>query len=216
MVDLETNAGDRQTPMAIVRWKTGKRHVSQDGIRTACGHLVPTTATRTSPTPDWYEHTNCYNCAYRLWPDHGPAGYVCPTDGRDFPIQRACPHGRRKSGCTRCTPTAPSNWPCPNGCTDPADHDPMYRRPVCAKTPERKPTGPDGRCIGGCESIERATRRVNPNLLLDLADSAMFTCFSCSEWVCVECQTAPVQESLMVCDRCARSWPTPDELGWTD
>jgi hypothetical protein len=80
---------------------------------------------------------------------------------------------------------------------------------------ERKPTGADGRCIGGCESIELAARRANPRLNLDLADSAMFTCNGCQRDVCLECQTAPVEGALMFCDSCVGSWPTTDELGWT-
>ncbi|MGV9778829.1 hypothetical protein [Streptosporangium sp. NPDC003464] len=34
------------------------------------------------------EYTDCYNCAYRLWPSYGPAGCVRPVNSDDFPIRR--------------------------------------------------------------------------------------------------------------------------------
>jgi hypothetical protein len=81
----------RRVPMAIVRWKAGKLHVTRDGVRTGCGALVPHTATRTIATLDWHLHTNCYNCAYRLWPRQGPPGYIRPGNGADFPPRRRQP-----------------------------------------------------------------------------------------------------------------------------
>ncbi|MEV4773115.1 hypothetical protein [Micromonospora humida] len=191
-----------RVPMLIVRWKPGKIHVSQNGIKTWCGSLVPDTATRTVPTVDWHLHTNCYNCAYRLWPQHAPTGYLRPADGKDFPIPKACPHGQRARGCVRCTPRAAQNWPCPNGCTDPVDHDPLHRYTKCTVFPPRQPTEPDGRCIGRCESTEKVVHRANPGMHFDLADSAAMTCYHCGEAVCVECQTNPVDSVLMFCDTC--------------
>lgn len=66
-----------------------KVHVGVDGARTACGSDIPEHATVTTRTAEWYLHTNCYNCAYRLWPSYGPVGYVRPVNSGDFPIRRA-------------------------------------------------------------------------------------------------------------------------------
>jgi hypothetical protein len=63
-------------------------HVSLDGEHTVCGSLIPDHATTVTTTTDWHLHTNCYNCAYRLWPKHAPAGYERPTSSRDFPLRR--------------------------------------------------------------------------------------------------------------------------------
>jgi hypothetical protein len=197
-------AAGRQA-MKIVRWKSGIRHVSRDGgIKTACGHLVPERATVTRETPDWHEYTNCFNCAYRLWPEHGPAGYLKPHSSSGFPIRKACPHGYRAEGCVRCTPRAAQNWPCPKGCTDPLDHNPISRYTKCTISPPRKPSGPDGRCVDGCESEDRAMHRANPGLHFDLADSASMYCYHCSEPVCLGCQSAPADHSSPICDQCAR------------
>lgn len=190
-------------PMTIVRWKTGKIHVSEDGVKTACGFLVPVRATRTIPTVDWHKYTNCYNCAYRLWPKHGPAGYLCPANGKDFPIRKACPHGRDARACVKCTPRSAQNWPCPNGCTDPAAHDPLHRYTRCTVFPTRRPVGPDGRCVDRCESEERAIHRANPKMYFDLSDGASMLCYHCGGSVCVSCQTKPVDSGLMICDVCA-------------
>ncbi|MDP9868940.1 MULTISPECIES: hypothetical protein [Streptosporangium] len=65
-----------------------KVHVSLDGTRTACGSEIPEHATATTKTADWHLHTDCYKCAYRLWPSYGPAGYVRPVNSDDFPIRR--------------------------------------------------------------------------------------------------------------------------------
>jgi hypothetical protein len=73
----ETNNTTR-IALAIARLKGGKLHITRDGIKTACGSLIPSTAPMTRPTQEWYLHTTCYNCAYRLWPDHGPAEYERP------------------------------------------------------------------------------------------------------------------------------------------
>ena len=188
--------------MQIVRWKQGKVHVSEDGIKTWCGALVPDTATRTLPTVDWYKHTNCYNCVYRLWPLHSPPGYLRPVNGQDFPIRRTCPHGYDAHGCVRCTPRAAQNWPCPNGCTDPIDHDPLRQYTKCTVFPPQQPSGPDGRCAERCESTARVMRRANPRMYFDLADSAYMTCYHCSQAVCVSCQTTPVNHVGTICDTC--------------
>ncbi|GAA3702558.1 hypothetical protein GCM10022224_080490 [Nonomuraea antimicrobica] len=63
-------------------------HVSLDGQHTVCGSQIPDHATTEATTADWHLHTNCYNCAYRLWPEHAPAGYERPTSSRDFPLRR--------------------------------------------------------------------------------------------------------------------------------
>lgn len=95
------------------RWvETGQRaplktHVSLDGERTVCGFDLPDHANVTTTTTDWHLHTDCYNCAYRLWPDHAPAGYIRPTDSHDFPMRRECPHHpgheRDPRSCPECT-----------------------------------------------------------------------------------------------------------------
>jgi hypothetical protein len=92
-----------------------KRHVSLDGAATVCGYDIPQSATVMAVTPDWHELTTCYNCAYRLWPDHAPAGYVRPVSGSDFPPRRECPHhpghGRDPRSCGTCTPPAAAAVP---------------------------------------------------------------------------------------------------------
>lgn len=193
--------------LRIVRLKSGKLHVTADGIKTACGTLIPEYATVTQPTPQWYLHTNCYNCTHRLWPQHGPREYLQPCNGRDFPPQRKCPHGTASESCFTCTPVPKNlpNWPCPNGCTEPRDHDPRRRTPTCAVYPPGRPVGPDGRCVERCESTESAMRRANPKLWLDLADSAMMTCYHCGESVCVQCQSAPVEGSPGLCEACEQT-----------
>lgn len=188
--------------MVVVRWRSGKIHVSADGVKTACGALIPVQATRTIPTVDWVKHTTCYNCAYRLWPEHGPADYLCPSNGKDFPIRKKCQHGRDRRSCVSCTPSAARNWPCPKGCTDPADHDPLYRYPKCVVRPPIQSCGQDGRCIGACESTERVMHRANPGMWFDLADSASMCCYHCGEPVCVACQRVPVDDLLTLCAGC--------------
>lgn len=193
-----------RVPMAVVRWAaTTKIHVTADGVKTACGVLIPARVRRTVPTVDWHLHTNCYNCAYRLWPVHGPADYLCPINGKDFPVQRRCPHGDRTQNCVRCTPRAAQCWPCPNGCTDPLNHNPSYRFTTCTVHPPRRQLESDERCTTGCQSTELVMHRANPKLHFDLADSAVMTCYHCGEYVCVACQTAPVDSMLSVCDPCA-------------
>ncbi|MEV4826481.1 hypothetical protein [Micromonospora sp. NPDC049274] len=191
-----------RVPMVIVRWKFGKKHVSQDGIKSWCGALVPATATRTLPTVDWHRHTDCYNCAYRLWSLHAPPGYLRPADGKDFPIRRACPHGGDPRACTTCAPRPPRNWPCPRGCTDPRDHQSSGTYLKCTVFPPRQATGPDGRCVGQCESTDRVMHRANPGTFFDLADSASITCYHCGQYVCVGCETAPVGATLTFCAGC--------------
>ncbi len=90
------------------RTRTASKHVSIDGAETVCGYPVPAGAVVVAVTRDWHEHANCYNCVYRLWPDHAPPGYLRPADGGDFPLRRECPHapglGRDPAGCRECTP----------------------------------------------------------------------------------------------------------------
>jgi hypothetical protein len=193
-----------RVPLVLTKWKGGKIHVSVDAIKTGCGALIPQQATISRATVEWYLHTNCYNCAYRLWDKHGADDYIRPVDGSDFPPRKKCPHGGDKRWCVRCTPSAAQNWPCPNGCTNPLDHDPMNRYTKCTVRPPTRRTGPDGRCLQGCESTQRAIRAANPNLYLDLADSAISTCYHCGQRVCMRCQAGPVNDASSFCSLCDR------------
>ena len=191
--------------MKLVRWRSGKLHISADGITTVCGSAVAQDrATIIHETTDWPAQVNCYNCAYR----HTPPGYLSPRSGRDFPLKKACPNhpgsGCAAGSCHLCDPSTlrPQNWPCPNGCTDPLDHNPLHRYTRCTVFPRSREPGPDGRCVEGCESTERAMSRANPRLWFDLADSAMTTCYHCGQAVCVSCQHVPVDTVLAICDQC--------------
>jgi hypothetical protein len=73
--------------------------------------------------------------------------------------------------------------------------------------PERRDPQGAGRCPGGaCESVERVLKAANPEMFMDLADSALMTCYHCGEGVCCGCQTAPVEfaGSCMLCPRCGQ------------
>ncbi|TWH62352.1 hypothetical protein [Micromonospora olivasterospora] len=63
MQQAERSTAPGRAPMLVVRWKAGKVHVSQDGIKTWVRRLVPAGATRTLPTVDWHQHTNCYKAS---------------------------------------------------------------------------------------------------------------------------------------------------------
>lgn len=189
----------------LVHSRTGKRHISVDGFTTVCGVAVaPDRVMEVKETAFWPDQVNCYNCAYR----HTPAGYLKPLSGSDFPLRKVCPNhpsgGQAAGSCDICDPSSvkPHNWPCPNGCTEPLDHNPRHRMTRCTVYPPRRESGPDGRCVGGCESTERAMKRANPKLWFDLADSAMTRCYHCGEAVCLVCQRAPVDSDLMFCDQC--------------
>jgi hypothetical protein len=95
------------------RTQPTKMHVTRDGVQTVCTYPVPDGAVVVAVTPDWHEHANCYNCVYRLWPDHAPAGYVRPRNGQDFPLRRECPHspgrGMDPLFCPECTPRPASS-----------------------------------------------------------------------------------------------------------
>lgn len=168
----------------LARWKprTGRPqrvHATTDGIKTGCGALIPEQALVTRDAEQWYLHTNCYNCAYRLW---GPDDYIRPANSQDFPPRKKCEHRQDPKACLTCTPRPPANWPCPNGCTDPADHrhfNGFRWRTRCTVIPETNPTGPGGRCEGRCESEDAAIHRANPALRFDFSDSAMTTCYHC-------------------------------------
>lgn len=107
---------DRRTPTKV--------HVSPDAATTACGSTIPAEAvTILAVTPDWHEHTNCYNCAYRLWPEHAPPGYLRPHNGEDFPPRRECPqHPGRGHDAQSC----PSH---PEATRLSTDSPPPYQRP---------------------------------------------------------------------------------------
>lgn len=178
--------------MKIVRWRSGKLHVSPDGLRTACGaDVVAARARVVQVTEDWHLFTDCYNCVYRL---KVPPGYVQPRDGKDFPIRRACEHGDDPGYCYSCNPLKfVRNWPCPNGCDDQMNH--VYSYPRCLVWPPKRSS-----CDDSCESEERVLTRANPKYFLDLPDRAMDTCYHCGGYVCVSCQTTPVDGPILVCD----------------
>jgi hypothetical protein len=188
-----------------------KLHVSLDGIMSVCRQRVPRDATVVAVTPDWHNHANCYNCIYRLWPDHAPEGYLRPTSGDDFPLRHECPHspglGLDPLYCATCTPAGARaahdpNWPCPNGCTEPHELGRRYTR--CTVFPPAHEPPKEERCPPGqCESTERAISSANPKLFFDLADSARICCYHCQEPVCVSCQVAQVDEMVGICDACA-------------
>ncbi|ROR38001.1 hypothetical protein EDD39_6163 [Kitasatospora cineracea] len=90
-------------------------HVPVDGVVSGCGQRIPPTARVSAPDPEWFLRGRCYNCFHRLWPQYGPADYIQPHDGKQFPPTRKCPHARNPRYCPRCTPTAAQNWPRPNG-----------------------------------------------------------------------------------------------------
>lgn len=204
---------DRSTDlMTVVVWRNGKVHVSADGLATVCGAtLSPTTGRVVGETTDWAGQVSCYNCAYR----HTPEGYLVPRSGKDFPLRKECSkhRGQAAGQCSSCNPETikPQCWPCPNGCTDPKAHDPLYRYTRCTVFPQRRDVPAGERCAEGCQSTESALRAANPRLYLDLADSAMMTCYHCGESVCVACQREPVEGSLMLCDACGRREAEPSE-----
>lgn len=191
--------------MTVVRWHNGKVHVSADGVATVCGATItPAKGRIVAVTDDWPRLVSCYTCAYR----HTPQGYLTPRSGKDFPLRKECPthRGQAEGQCGSCNPETvrPQCWPCPNGCTDPKAHDPNYRYTRCTVFPPRREVHAGQRCPDGCRSREAVLREANPLLHLDLADSAMMVCYQCGEYVCVACQRQPVEETLMLCDGCAR------------
>jgi hypothetical protein len=94
-------------PMMAVSWSAAKVHVSADGMETICGSLVPVDADRTVSRLDWYKHATCYNCLYRLWPNHAPAGYLCQHchPGNTSPTDRFTDSHRAASGYSRPAPS---------------------------------------------------------------------------------------------------------------
>lgn len=173
-------------PMKVVRWRSGTAHISEDGHATICGAIIrPDRISSVYETTDWAEQVRCYNCAYR----HTPTGYVTPKSGRNFPLKRECPNH-------------PGRGHAVDSCDDPRDHDPLRGYARCTVWPPLRQSGPDGRCPDGCESRERVMRRANPALRLDLADSALFTCYHCGDYVCVGCQQVAVETSLEFCGTC--------------
>lgn len=72
--------------MKLARWPGKRIHCTVDGAMTICRTLIPDTATISRDTSQWFLHTTCYNCAYRLWDtEHRPEGYHRPQNGKDFP-----------------------------------------------------------------------------------------------------------------------------------
>lgn len=202
----------QQAPMTVVRWRTGTIHISENGHTTVCHRAIRHDRARIleRDSTTWGTQLSCYNCAHL----HPPAGYLPASSSRSFPLKPECPHhprsGLPEGACSRCDPALlkPQNWPCPNGCTDPADHAFYSRYPRCTVHPPTREPGPDGRCRDGCESTERAIHRANPKLFFDLADSASCLCYHCGQEVCVGCQTRPVDGYMLLCDRCCH-WTEP-------
>lgn len=169
--------------MKIARWKTAPRktprlHATLDGIKTGCGALIPEHATLTRDTEEWFLHTTCYNCAYRLWDQHGPAGYLRPVNGEDFPPRKACEHRQDPRSCHTCTPPPNVNWPCPNGCADLTGHQ-GWQRPPCTVYPPREQPGADGHCAGPCTPVDTAIEQANPKLRFDFSDRHHLRCYHC-------------------------------------
>jgi hypothetical protein len=65
-----------------------------------------------------------------------------------------------------------------------------------ATVPRSLEIKPRPRCLHGCLSIERAFPRRSE------ADSALFTCHGCGNWVCLCCGTAPALLSGWICPPC--------------
>lgn len=101
-----------------------KLHVTRDGERTVCGYPIGDGAVVVAVTADWYEHANCYNCAYRLWPDQAPAGFVRPRKWPRFPATPRVPAlswpGSRPGDLPGCTPRSavPAAVPLPRRACD--------------------------------------------------------------------------------------------------
>ncbi|GAB3490133.1 hypothetical protein [Nocardiopsis coralliicola] len=173
--------------MKIARWKTAPRktprlHATLDGIKTGCGALIPEHATLTRDTEEWFLHTTCYNCAYRLWDAEAEAGHIRPANSRDFPPRKKCEHGSDPRTCAVCTPPKPVNWPCPNGCAEQQGHM-GWTVPPCAVLPPKLPPGPDGTCVGPCQPIDTEIERANRNLRFDFADRYHLFCYHCGNEV---------------------------------
>lgn len=180
-----TNSGQ---PMRLAWWRTSSktptRHITLDGRTTVCKRKLPHQAHVSGEEPQWHLKANCYNCARNLASHYQGLGLICPVDGKDFPPRPKCPHGRASRDCVRCTPSAVQNWPCLNGCTDPADHDPLHRYTKCTvHPPQREPSTEDGQCADQCETTDQVIHRANPGLHFDLADSASMTCYHCGHEV---------------------------------
>lgn len=172
-VDTQPAVQDR-VPMAITKWRHGTFHVTADGIKTACGALVPHTATRTEPTVEWYLHTNCFNCAYRLWPQHGPTDYVRPHSRADFPLRKSSPRSTQVT----------------------------MRIEEIVSPPRKKFLDPQGRCEGSCQSVARVLQEANSDRALDFSARDHGCCYHCRKPVCCECQTMPSPEGQPFCDGC--------------
>ncbi|SER92868.1 3'-5' exonuclease [Actinokineospora terrae] len=82
-------AGDAPLDPTLVRWRrSGKLHITLDGILTVCGsEIIPETAETLNDSTNWPERVRCYNCAYR----HTPPGYHQPASSRDFPLRKQQP-----------------------------------------------------------------------------------------------------------------------------
>lgn len=168
--------------LARLRKTPRKIHVTPDEIKTGCGAFIPEDAQLSRDTGLWYLHTNCYNCAYRLWPAN--TGYIRPYNGKDFPPRRECPHYPGKEmdpkSCQTCTPFNPTlARPCPKGCPEP--HDPRLGLAPCTVYPPRREVPEGDRCPDRCESKDAAMHRANPGVYFDFADSASMYCYHCGE-----------------------------------
>src|SRR2546422_1025027 len=87
----QLDSGRAEVEMCVATWtrtrsspNTGnsyeeptRRHITLDGESTRCGAQIPDDAELTPVALDkWHLHTNCYNCAYRLWELYGPPRYI--------------------------------------------------------------------------------------------------------------------------------------------
>lgn len=89
----------------------------------------------------------------------------------------------------------------------------LRRLPAGARQLAPVEVGPDGRCIGGCLSEERAYQRANPGMVLDHADSVAARCYSCGQSVCIGCGQTPAPLNGWICDPCGEAGerPGPEE-----
>jgi hypothetical protein len=182
-----------------------KRHVSVDGTATVCGFQVPQGASVIAVTADWHELSNCYNCVYRLWPDHAPPGYARPVSGSDFPLRRECRHSPGSGhDPLSCAPSAP-----------PADASP----PAAAPAPRPGGAGPGNPdpgvirrwhipCPYDHESCALCGRRLARGELVNIEYEAGVMHAACSD--------PPPAEQLGAADRAVGSdHPDPPASGGT-
>jgi hypothetical protein len=148
-----------------------KRHVSVDGAVTVCGFTVPQDAATVAVTPGWHELANCYNCVYRLWPDHAPPGYARPASGSDFPLRRECPHSPGRGADPRSCPECAHGPDDPWAGFDAAGHIiPQPRETAEARSPDDRKAA--DRMHGDQDMLGPHTHEVNAQAALSDGDPA--------------------------------------------